>query len=95
MGPVPGLLFARTPSLEVLFRILAITALGWLALDGLWILGGVAFFMLLGLRQQAVRDIYERVGRPLATWWLTLLLLLAWALAFVVGIVALAVLALA
>ncbi len=141
------LLFARTPALDVAFRLLAIAGLGWLAFHGFPILGVIAVVMLLGLRlqaaqafeaarlrnayrfspevaalgdeelaalhdaaeramahlrvseptrkkiwQQAVRAIFDRVAHSPARWWQTLLLLLVWALALVIGLVALAVL---
>lgn len=141
------LLFARTPTLEVLFRLFAIAGLGWLAVQGSWVLGVVAVFMLLRTRflarqafeaarlrrvrrfssdhssladdellllaeaadrtlgstqfseanrkvvwPQAVRDIFDRVAHPLPKWWQTLLLLFVWALALLVGVLALAVL---
>jgi Zn-dependent protease len=47
------LLFARTPALDVLFRLLAIAGLGWLAFQGFTILGVVAAFMLVTARTQA------------------------------------------
>lgn len=47
------LLFSRTPILDVLFRVVAVGALGWVAFRGMPIFGVPAFFMLVGLRQQA------------------------------------------
>jgi len=41
------LVFARYPVLELLFKMFAIAALGWLAwYDGVWVLGALAFFMI-------------------------------------------------
>jgi len=45
------LLFARTPALDVLFRLLANAGLGWLAVQGFAILGVVAAFMLVTARR--------------------------------------------
>jgi Zn-dependent protease len=55
-------LFSRFPVLELIFRLLAIAALGWMAISGqMWLLGMVAFFMLLGTplafrRARLIRD---------------------------------------
>jgi Zn-dependent protease len=55
-------LFSRFPVLELAFRLLAIVVLGWFAVKGeMWLLGIVAFFMLLGTpvsfrRAQLIRD---------------------------------------
>lgn len=55
-------LFARFPVLELIFRLLAIVALSWLAVNGdMWLLGLVAFFMLIGTpvsfrRASLIRD---------------------------------------
>lgn len=142
-----ALIFERHPALDVLFRLLAIAGLGWLAFNGFPALGVLAVLMLIRLRlqaaqafeaarlrrafrysseiaangdeelaalhdaavravahlrvnestrkgvwQQAVRDIFDRVAHSPANWWQTLLLLLVWLLALVVGAVALLVL---
>jgi len=47
------LLFSRTPILDLLFRAAAVAVLGWVAFHGMPIFGVPAFFMLVGLRQQA------------------------------------------
>jgi membrane-associated protease RseP (regulator of RpoE activity) len=55
-------LFSRFPVLELVFRLLAIVALGGLAVSGqMWLLGVVAFFMLLSTplafrRARLIRD---------------------------------------
>jgi len=48
-----ALLFARTPALDVLSRMLAIAGLAWLAFRGYTVLGVVAALMLATLRTQA------------------------------------------
>ncbi len=44
------LVFSRWPWLDASFRVAAIVALGWVALNGMPVLGIVAVFMLLGTR---------------------------------------------
>lgn len=62
-------LFSRHPVLELIFRLLAIVGLGWLAVyGGMWALGLVSFFMLLttGFAFRRARLIQEARRDP--TW---------------------------
>jgi hypothetical protein len=62
-------LFSRFPVLELVFRLLAIVALGGLAVSGqMWLLGVVAFFMLLSTPLAFRRARLIRDARRNPTW---------------------------